>query len=127
MRVILDAGLLIASERHPPAAATLLDDYLAFSEVPPRIPATVVAQVWRSGWGRQAPLAKLLSTADVDTLNEPRAREVGQLLADAGTDDIADAHVVVAAESGDLILTSDPVDIARLAMVAGKDVHIVTV
>lgn len=126
MRVILDAGLLIAYERHPVAAPTLLDDYLALSEAPPRIPATVVAQVWRSGWGRQASLAKLISTADVDTLDESRAREVGQLLADAGTDDIADAHVVISAESGDLILTNDPVDIARLAKAAGKHVNIVT-
>lgn len=127
MRVILDAGLLIVFERRPDAALGVVDDYAALSESPPRVPATVVAQVWRSGFGKQASLAKLIGQSDIDTLDEARAREVGQLLADAGTDDIADAHVVVSAESGDLIITNDPVDIARLAKAAGKHVNIVTV
>ena len=127
MRVILDAGLLIAQESRPDAAVGLVDSYAELTAAPPHVPATVVAQVWRGGARRQAPLARLLAGVDIDVLDEPRAREVGQLLANSGTSDIADAHVVIAAESGDLIITSDPIDIARLAKVAGKQVAIIAI
>lgn len=127
MKVVVDAGVLIAHESRPDAAVGLLDEYAALSDAPPRVPATVVAQVWRSGWGRQAPLATLLARSDIDDLDAERARQVGRLLAESGTDDITDAHVVVVAESGDLIITSDPLDIAHLAKVAGKQVAIAVI
>ena len=79
------------------------------------------------GAGRQAPLATLLARADIDDLDAERARQVGRLLADSGTDDITDAHVVVIAESGDLIITTDPIDIAHLAKTAGKQVAIAAI
>ena len=125
MRIVLDAGMLIAHERRPSAAIGLIDQVLPLTHGPARIPASVVAQVWRTGRDRQAPLAKLIADADVDVLDAARARQVGRLLADSDTDDIVDAHVVASADDGDLVITSDPVDIARLARVAGKQIRIV--
>lgn len=125
MRLILDAGVLIAQEARPEVG--LLGEYTALAGSPPRVPATVLAQVWRGGSRRQAQLATLLARADVDDLNDTRARDVGVLLAQSGTSDIADAHVVAMAEDGDVIITSDPIDIARLAQVAGVQVSIAAV
>lgn len=125
--IVLDSGALIAVERRSTGLAKLLDMTSAAVDEVARIPATVVAQVWRTGRDRQAPLARLVAAAAVDPLDAARAREVGQLLADSQTDDITDAHVVAASDDGDLVITSDPVHIARLAQVAHKQIAIVTV
>lgn len=127
MRVILDAGALIAAEHRPAALAQIITDSATRTTLVPLIPAPVLAQVWRGGAGRQAPLASLLADLDVEPLADARARAVGRLLAASGTNDIADAHVVEAANSGDVVFTSDPVDIARLARAAGKVLAIITV
>ncbi len=127
MKVVLDSGALIAVERRASALLTDVRELARNGAGTPEVPASVVAQVWRGGAGRQAPLAAFLARCRVGVLDESRARRVGLLLADSGTTDIADAHVVVTAESGDLIITSDPVDIARLAVAAGKQVRIAVV
>jgi hypothetical protein len=127
VKAVLDSGALIALERRPGALLSDVRDLALHGGGAPVVPATVVAQVWRSGAGRQAPLAAFLGRCRVGALDASRAREVGQLLAASGTDDIADAHVVVAAESGDLIITSDPLDIATLARAAGKQVAIIAI
>ena len=46
-------------------------------------------------------------------------RRAGVLLARAGTDDPIDATVVLVAENGDRILTSDRTDIERLVAASG--------
>lgn len=127
MRVIIDSGALIALERRPRPLTKQLDALAARSGHVALVPATVVAQVWRTGSDRQAPLAAFLSQSDIDPLDDARARAVGRLLAASGTDDIAGAHVVEAANSGDVVFTSDPVDIARLARAAGKVLAIIAV
>ncbi|MEO8107287.1 MAG: PIN domain-containing protein [Actinomycetes bacterium] len=127
MRVIIDSGVLIALERSPRPLTQQFDALAARSGHVALVPATVVAQVWRTGSDRQAPLAAFLSQSDIDPLSDDRARAVGRLLAASGTNDIADAHVVEAALSGDVVFTSDPVDIARLAHAAGKQLAIVAV
>ena len=118
---------MIALERRPGALLADVRQHALNGGGPPVVPASVVAQVWRTGTGRQAPLAAFLGRCRVGILDAERARQVGRLLAEAGTDDIADAHVVVVAESGDLIITSDPLDIAHLAKVAGKQVAIAAI
>jgi hypothetical protein len=51
----------------------------------------------------------------IESLTEQQAREVGELLAAAGHDDIVDGVVVEgAARRGDGILTTDSTDIERL-------------
>ena len=127
MKVVLDAGALIALERRPGALLADVRQHALNGGGTPVVPASVVAQVWRTGTGRQSPLAAFLGRCRVGVLDAERALQVGRLLAEAGTDDITDAHVVVVADSGDLIITSDPVDIARLAKAAGKRVSIAVI
>jgi hypothetical protein len=75
----------------------------------------VVAQVWRDRYGRQVNLARLLQAADVRAVDQRDGRKAGELQTAAGTADPIDATVVLLAAPGDRILTSDPIDIARLA------------
>lgn len=78
------------------------------------IPASVLGQVWRGG-PKAARLAKLLEVAEVDALDEGRAREVGVRLGARGRRDVVDAHVVCCAiEREAVILTSDPSDMEAL-------------
>ena len=111
----LDAGALIGRARRAARVVELLraarDQQLDI-----RVPAAVVAQVWRGG-PRAAPLARLLRASDVSVvgLTAPRARAVGQLLGLRGLADVVDASVVVCArEHSDAVVTSDPDDLRRL-------------
>jgi hypothetical protein len=51
----------------------------------------------------------------------------GALLGKARATDVVDAAVVVIAEDGDQIVTSDPEDIAELARVADREIEIIEV
>ena len=95
------------------------------NQVDLRTSAIVVGQVWPSPDGRQARLARLLQTVDIRPVDERVGRRAGVLLARAGTADPIDATVVLAAEPGDRILTSDPDDIQRLVTTAGTGAAIV--
>ncbi len=90
-----------------------------------RTSAIVVAQVWRDPAGRQARLAHLLRAVDIRDVDDRLARDAGVLLGRAGAADPIDATVVLVAESGDHILTSDPGDLRRLADTAGVRVAVV--
>ncbi len=81
----------------------------------PVVPAPVIAQAWRGG-SRQARLATVLSGADLIAADGQISRRAGELLAKAGTTDVLDALVALAAQDrpGHEILTSDPEDIHRL-------------
>lgn len=111
----LDAGALIALERGDERVRAVLA--LAIEQRRPlRIPAGVVGQVWRGG-GRQVAVSRLLGAREVEVqaLDEPLARAAGELCAAAGTRDVIDASVVLAArERGDTVLTSYPDDLRRL-------------
>ncbi len=90
-----------------------------------RTSAIVLAQVWRSPGGKQANIARILRSVDVRSVDEEMGRDAGVLLAKARADDPVDATVVLVARSGDLILTSDPRDIARLASASRKKLTVV--
>ena len=90
-----------------------------------RTTAIVVAQVWRDPRGRQARLARFLTGVRVRVVDQELGRAAGVLLGLAGTHDPIDATVVLIAQDGDWILTSDPQDIEHLARVAQKQVLIV--
>lgn len=95
-----------------------------------RLPVThggVVGQVWRSGGGHQANLARLLPSVNVQAIDEATGKKAGVLLARAGGDDVIDAAVALLAVDGDEILTSDPADLRPLAVAAGLHVDIVPV
>ncbi|MDZ4801574.1 MAG: hypothetical protein SGI92_25735, partial [Bryobacteraceae bacterium] len=112
----LDAGGLIALDRNHRQVLALL---VRATELGLRItiPATALAQAMRNP-ARQARLQRLIRQANTDlvALDGPEATAVGLLLARSGTADIADAHVVVCAQRAcQSIVTTDPVDLNRLA------------
>ena len=110
-----DAGGLIALDRNDRRVIAMLAR-AAERGARITIPAPALAQAMRNP-ARQARLSRLIRQPDTDLipLSGPEATAVGFLLARTLTADIADAHVVICARrSGQVVVTSDPGDIARL-------------
>lgn len=122
--LILDAGALVAVDRGDRAMIARLRAAQQHS-LDLRSNAMVVAQVWRDRHGRQASLAQLLRAVDVRAVSPLDGRQAGVLLGMTGTSDPVDATVVLLANSGDRILTSDPQDLAALAEAAANRAVIV--
>jgi len=110
--VVLDAGALVALERGDGRVRALLRIVDRVT-----IPAGVLAQVWRTGTGRQTTLARLLTDRDVVevvALDELQARAVGRRIAQCAHPDVVDVHVALCGRrTGHPVVTSDPEDIAR--------------
>jgi hypothetical protein len=109
----LDAGALIGLERGSTRVRGVLS---AAGDRRLRIPAPVLAQVWRSG-SRQALLSRLLDgdMTEVVALDRVAAQAVGGLLAASSTRDVVDAAVVICAWThDDVVVTSDPEDLRVL-------------
>jgi len=119
--LILDAGAFLAVERLDRSVVALIKRE-RLTERAPLTTGGVVAQVWRGGRGRQAPLARLLAGVEIVPIDEYLATQAGTLLALSGRSDPIDASVVCLASDGDDILTSDVADLRPLAEVA--DVHV---
>jgi predicted nucleic acid-binding protein len=114
--ITFDAGGLIALERNDRRVFSLLATAI---EEGYRIivPATALAQVIRDP-SRQVRLWRMIQhdETEVIPLDGAHAQAVGVLLAQTRTSDIADAHVVVCAQKADhAVITSDPLDLRRLA------------
>jgi hypothetical protein len=124
--LVLDAGAFLAVERGDRDVVALVKQERLAGQAP-RTHGAIVAQVWRGGTGRQAPLARLLAGVEVVPVDEQLGRRAGQLLGASGTSDPVDALVVCLTVDGDLILTSDPNDLAVLAGSAGMHVELVAV
>ncbi|MGH9155126.1 MAG: PIN domain-containing protein [Acidimicrobiales bacterium] len=80
------------------------------------VPAGVLAQAWRGG-SRQARLARFLAArgVEVEVLTDAVARAAGVVCGHAGTADIVDASVVVAARRhGAAVVSSDRADLEVL-------------
>jgi hypothetical protein len=78
--LVLDAGAFVAVERGSRDVVALIKH----ERLPGRPPITsggVVAQVWRGGSGRQAPVARLLAGTDVAPIDDGLGRRAGMLLA----------------------------------------------
>ena len=111
----LDTGALLALERRDRRVRALLRTALT-AQRPIAIPAGVIAQAWRGG-PRQAEIARLLASETVRCvwLDEWEAKEVGLLSGRCGHADIVDVHVaLIARRRGDVVVTSDPGDIAKV-------------
>ena len=122
--LVLDAGALMAVDNHD--RTTVLRLRAAQRRgIALRTSAIVVGEVWRDPQGRQTQLARLLGAIDVRSVDLDLGRAAGVLVGRAGTDDPVDATVVLIAETGDRILTSDPGDIDFLARAARKSVVVV--
>lgn len=121
--MILDTGALIALERNDRSMWVRLKSALSDGELPVTS-AGVLGQAWR-GSARQARLAVALQAVDVRAIDEDLARLAGQLLAKAGLSDVIDATVVLLADDGDDIVTSDPTDIGQLARALDRHVELI--
>jgi hypothetical protein len=109
--VVLDAGAFVALEKRSGTMVELAR-MLAKEKTPLVTSAGVVAQVWRTGGDRQVPIAHLLRRTTVVDLGRAVARVLGRMLAESGTADVVDAHVVFLAGERDWpVLTSDPDDL----------------
>lgn len=126
MTLILDAGALIAAERHDADTARRMrrernaDGTLMTH-------GGIVGQVWRGGGSRQARLATVLAMTVVVHLDEELGRRSGALLARTGGSDVLDAALVLLSHDGDTILTSDADDLALLADAAGRHVDVIPI
>jgi hypothetical protein len=124
--LILDAGAFIAVERGDREILALVKRERRSGRTP-ITNGSVVAQVWRGGHGKQAPLAQLLGSVDVVPVDDLLGRRAGMLLARTAATDAIDAAVVCLAQDGDDILTSDPADLLDLARAAGTHVELIPV
>jgi hypothetical protein len=115
--LILDAGALVGVDRNDRAVLARLAAAQR-NGLELRTSPMVVAQVWRDRQGRQANLARLLQSVNVRPVRDQDGREAGALLGQTGTADPIDATVVLLANPGDRILTSDPDDLTRLVEAA---------
>lgn len=126
MSVVLDAGAFLAVERGDRDVVALIkQDRL--SERAPLTHGGIIGQVWRGGRGRQANLARLLPGVDVASIDDRVGRQAGVLLGVARGEDVIEAALVLLASDGDIILTSDPGDLADLARAAGRHVDLMSV
>jgi hypothetical protein len=124
--LVLDAGAFVAIERGDRDVVALIKRERQAGRVPVSH-GGVVAQVWRGGTGRQAPVARLLAGVDVAALDDGLGRRAGMVLARSSLADAIDAAVVCLAGDGDDILTSDPGDLRALAEAAGVHVELIPV
>jgi hypothetical protein len=125
MRMILDAGALIAIDRADSVVrARLASAHRRSIDVITTSP--VVAQVWRQG-RTQANLARTLPGIHVFAPTEGDARRCGELLAATRTTDVVDGFVAVLARDGDIILTSDIDDLRALTKAARLTLTVVAV
>ncbi|MDB4958150.1 MAG: hypothetical protein JWO36_5719 [Myxococcales bacterium] len=125
MRLVLDAGALVALGRNERAMWLRLKAALLAREEPV-CHGGVVGQVWRAHGPRQAALARALAGLEIRSLDLSLGRAAGELLGRAKRSDVVDAALVLLAEDGDQIVTSDPEDLAQLARTAGLEVEILT-
>jgi len=114
--VVFDTGALIALDRGVREVAVLVAEARRGNDTI-TVPAGCLAQAWRAP-AKPARLAGFLRLPNVDivALDDAEARRVGLLLAGTRTKDVIDAHVaIVAHRLGQVVLTSDPADISRVA------------
>jgi len=124
--LVFDAGGLLALEKNDKA---MWERWKAATRAgfPPVTHGGIVGQVWRGGGPRQALLAMALEGIQVYPLDDELGRRAGVLLKRTGTSDVVDAALVLLAEDGDEIITSDPADLTVLTDHADLDVELYTV
>lgn len=125
MTLVLDAGGLIALDRDDRAMWARLKASRSKGDVPVTH-AGVLGQVWRGG-ARQARLAQALKGTDVRALDGDLGRAAGELLAAAGQSDVIDAAIVLLANDGDHVVTSDVEDLEDLAAASARHVELIRV
>lgn len=113
-----DTGALLAAEASKREVWALHARALQRGERPV-VPAGALGQAWRGG--PQAQLSRFLQGCRIENLDERGARAAGVACARSGLADLVDASVVVGAlERHDLVVTSDPDDLQRIARGLGR-------
>lgn len=123
MSIVLDSGALVALERNERSMWIRLKAAQIEGD-PPLTHGGVLGQVWRGG-RRQARLSQALAGIEVLSLDETLGRAAGQLLGAAGLSDVVDAAVVLLAQDGDEVITTDLDDLGRLAATLGRHVELI--
>lgn len=124
MTLVLDTGALVALERNDRAIWRRLKAASLVGESPVSH-GGVVGQAWRGRGPRQALLAKALAGIEVRPLDDALGRAAGELLGRSRRNDVIDAALVLLANDGDHIVTSDPNDIEPLALAANRHVELI--
>jgi len=119
--LVLDSGgVSRLAERSRQAAALIL----AFREEglwPPVVPSVVLVECLQGHAGRDAVTNRFLKLCDiVEEIPEQLARRAAMLRRQARRGSAVDALVIASAEPGGIVLTSDPVDLATLALRANS-------
>jgi hypothetical protein len=113
--LVLDAGALIAIEKGNRKVLALCK-IATVDGASVVVPTGVIGQVWRDG-ARQAQIARLIEANGtiVELLDLDVAKLAGAYCGHAGTSDVVDATVVIAARQHHaLIVSSDRSDLHRL-------------
>jgi hypothetical protein len=126
MKLVLDAGALLALERNDRAMWLRFKNAVVAGS-PIVTHGGVVGQVWRGGGPRQARLSTALTSVEVRPLDSTLGRAAGELLAASRTSDVVDAALLLLANEDDHVVTSDADDLDRLAVAAGLDVDVIPV
>jgi hypothetical protein len=123
MTLVFDAGALLALEKNDKETWRRLKS-ATLAGFPPVTHGGVVGQAWRGGGPRQALLAMALDGIEIYPLDDELGRRAGVLLKRSGTSDVIDAALVLLAEDGDEIFTSDRDDLTVLTEHANLDVEL---
>ncbi len=123
MRLVLDAGALIALERSQRSMWVRLKAAHLAGEIP-ITHGGIIGQVWRGG-PHQARLAQALKGISVHPLDESLGRSAGKLLGTTKNSDVIDAALVLLANDGDLIVTSDTKDLRALVAASSRHVELI--
>jgi hypothetical protein len=126
MSLILDAGALVAIDRNDRQMWRRLKSALNAGDIPVTH-GGIVGQAWRGRGSRSALLALAISSIDIRPLDENLGKHTGELLARSNRSDVIDAALVLLANDGDTIATSDARDLHPLARAAGLAVDLVEV
>jgi len=114
MYVLDSGGVTFLTQQNKRAIAHMV--LLRSTESPPVVPSAVLTECLTGDPGRDAATYRLLKTCEiVDLLPERLARRAARLRTRARRGSAIDAIVVVTAEPGGTVLTSDPRDLAALA------------
>ena len=124
MKLVLDSGALVALERNDRAMWRRLKAALV-AQAAPVSHGGVVGQVWRGHGPREALLSRALASVDVRPLDDELGRAAGVLLGRARKSDVIDAAVVLLAEDGDHLVTSDVDDLRALAEASGRHLALI--
>lgn len=116
---VLDTGALIALEKASPFMTRLLMEVRA-GTARVIVPDAVLAQAWRTGSGRQARIATLISLRPEQCTKVPldtdAARRIGSRVASSGHSDVVDVHAAVTAEDlGAAVITADRADMLAVS------------